>query len=77
MSELDFENPHYCPVYDKVIDIDLCYETLMCLNRSFKISSVKELNDIEDIDNARMICDHWSQFQVLCKPSLWCRIEIH
>ena len=45
MSELDFENPHYCPVYDKVIDIDLCYETLMCLNRSFKISSVKELND--------------------------------
>ena len=43
MSELDFENPHYCPVYDKVIDIDLCYETLMCLNRSFKISSVKEL----------------------------------
>ena len=28
MSELDFENPHYCPVYDKVIDIDLCYETL-------------------------------------------------
>jgi hypothetical protein len=38
--------------------LDLCYETLMCLNRSFKISSVKELNDIEDIDNARMICDH-------------------
>ena len=32
MSELDFENPPYCPVYDKVIDIDLCYETLMCLN---------------------------------------------
>ena len=57
MSELDFENPHYCPVYDKAIDIDLCYETLMCLNRSFKISSVKELNDIEDIDNARKICD--------------------
>ena len=30
--------------------LDLCYETLMCLNRSFKISSVKELNDIEDIE---------------------------
>ena len=58
MSELDFENSHYCPVYDKVIDIDLCYETLMCLNCFFKISSVKELNDIEDIDNARKICDH-------------------
>ena len=25
MSELDFENPHYCPVYDKVIDID-CFQ---------------------------------------------------
>ena len=55
MSELDFENPHYCPVYDKVIDIDLCYETLMCLNRSFKISSVKELNDIEDIKHERYV----------------------
>lgn len=65
MSELDFENSHYCPVYDKVIDIDLCYETLMCLNRSFKISSVKELNDIEDIDNARMICDHCGECEII------------
>ena len=72
MSELDFENPHYCPVYDKVIDIDLCYETLMCLNRSFKISSVKELNDIEDIDNAPIynyfrLSDMFSEFLVIQK----------
>ena len=25
----------------------------------------------------KYIKDTTSQFQVLCKPSLWCRIEIH
>ena len=57
MSRLDYENPHYCPVYGKIIDMDLCYESLMCLNRTFKVSSVKELSEIADIDNARKLCE--------------------
>lgn len=54
-NELNYDE-HYCPVYDKVIDGDLCYDTLMCLNKSFKISSTIELSLVADISNARKIC---------------------
>lgn len=47
---LDYESDHYCPVYKKVISIDLCYDSLCCLNGMFKISSTKELLEIEDIE---------------------------
>ncbi len=55
-SNLNYTEPHYCPVYRRVIDIDLCYDSLMALNKSFKISSVHELSDIDDIENARRLC---------------------
>lgn len=55
-KNLDYVNPHYCPVYGRVIDIDLCYDSLCCLDHSFKISSTKELSEIEDIEKAREIC---------------------
>ena len=54
--DLDYESDHYCPVYEKEISADLCYDSLMCLNRSFKISSTKELAEIADIEEARKIC---------------------
>lgn len=53
---LDYESDHYCPAYKEVISADLCYDSLCCLNRMFKISSTKELEGIEDIDAARKIC---------------------
>lgn len=56
MPDLDYEADHYCPAYKRVIDIDLCYDSLMCLNRSFKISSTPELSEIDDIEAARKIC---------------------
>ncbi|MTI56147.1 hypothetical protein [Geosporobacter ferrireducens] len=56
-QNLNYEADHYCPVYEKVITPDLCYESLMCLNRTFKVSSVPELAKIKDIDKAREICD--------------------
>lgn len=55
-SNLDYEADHYCPVYKKVICADLCYDSMMCLHRFFKISSTKELAEIGDIDAAREIC---------------------
>lgn len=55
-NNLDYENPHYCPVYKRVIDIDLCYDSLCCLNGEFKISSTKELEEVKDIESARKIC---------------------
>ncbi len=53
---LDYREDHYCPVYDKVISADLCYDSLFCLNKMFKVSSTKELLEIKDIDQAREKC---------------------
>ena len=53
---LDYEADHFCPAYNKVIDADLCYDSLCCLNGEFKISSTKELAEIDDIEAARMAC---------------------
>lgn len=55
--DLDYESDHYCPVYERVIPVDLCYESLMCLNRCFKVSSVPELSEVKDIDKARKDCE--------------------
>lgn len=54
---LDYNADHYCPVYKKVICADLCYDSVCCLNGEFKISSTKELAVIEDIDEARKVCE--------------------
>ena len=56
-NDLDYESDHYCPAYGKVICSDLCYESMMALGRIVKVSSVPELSEIEDIENARKICD--------------------
>ena len=54
--DLDYEADHYCPAYKKVISADLCYDSMMCLNRFFKVSSTKELEEIQDIESPRVIC---------------------
>ena len=54
---LDYNVDHYCPVYERIISADLCYDSLCCLNGEFKISSTEELADVKDIDAARVICD--------------------
>ncbi len=53
---LDYEADHYCPVYEKVISADLCYDSMMCLNHFFKVSSTKELSEIKDIEKAHQVC---------------------
>lgn len=55
-KELDYEADRYCPAYKKVICADLCYDSLCCLCGQFKISSTKELAEIEDIESAREVC---------------------
>lgn len=55
-NELDYTKDHYCPVYKRKINSDLCYDSLMCLNRSFKITSTEELKEVQDIEEARKIC---------------------
>ena len=55
-NELDYTEDHFCPVYNRIIDPDLCYDSLCCLSRQFKIESTKELEEVKDIDLAREIC---------------------
>ena len=55
-DDLNYDKDHMCPVYGRIIDPDLCYESLMCLNRAFKTSSVHELSEVGDIEAARKIC---------------------
>lgn len=55
-NELDYTKEHYCPVYQRNIDPDLCYDSLCCLSGMFKISSTKELAEIKDIEAARKLC---------------------
>lgn len=55
-NDIDHNEPHYCPVYDREIGVELCYESLCCLARYFKVSSVEELHRIRDIEKARSIC---------------------
>ncbi len=47
----------HCPVYGKIIDGELCYETAMCLKGIFKISSVPETKNIKmSLDIATKLC---------------------
>lgn len=57
MPDLDYEADRYCPAYERKIDCDLCYESLMALTRFIKIEAVPELKEIKDIEKARVICD--------------------
>jgi len=53
----DYDADRVCPVYNKEIHDALCYETVSCIvHKQFKISSVPELSEIEDIESARKIC---------------------
>ena len=53
---LDYNADHFCPVYEKEISPDLCYDSLCCLSGEFKIESTPELLEVEDIAQARIIC---------------------
>ncbi len=51
------QNDRKCPIYKKTIDGELCYETAMCMQGLFRLSSVPEAVDIKmQCDEARQIC---------------------
>ncbi len=56
-NNIDYDSPHMCPVYGEIIDPDLCYDSLMCLGRMFKVESLLELARVQDIEKARKQCE--------------------
>lgn len=56
-SKLTPYDDRQCPIYGKVIDGELCYETALCMQGQFKLSSVPESTEIIcDINTAREMC---------------------
>lgn len=56
-SELTPYDDRYCPIYGKVIDGEICYETALCMQGLFKLSSVPESKDIIlEEEQARQTC---------------------
>lgn len=53
----EYTADRYCPVYDRIIDCDVCYESVMGLSRAVRIESVPELCEVKNIEKARAICD--------------------
>lgn len=53
---LDYNADHFCPAYKRVINPDLCYDSLCCLSGKFKVSTTKELAEIDDIEATRAAC---------------------
>lgn len=53
---IDHEKEHECPAYGKVIDPELCYESVMCLLGAIKVESLPELREIPDIEVAKEKC---------------------
>jgi len=53
---MDYNADRFCPVYKRIVDADLCYDSLNCLNGGFRVSSTKELGDVPDIESAREVC---------------------
>ena len=53
---IDYRSDHHCPVYRRVITANLCYDSMMCLTGWFKISSTKELAEVNDVPTARKAC---------------------
>jgi len=57
LNTIDYDADHMCPVFERIIDCNLCYESVMALKRFVKVSSVPELSEITDIEQARRICE--------------------
>jgi hypothetical protein len=49
-EKLNYQSDHYCPVYNKEIDPDLCYGTIGVLNRTMPPDEVPELLPVMNLD---------------------------
>ena len=49
-------NEMFCPLVNREIDSEMCYETVMAVDGLFKLSSVPEMN-LNDREAVKRICD--------------------
>lgn len=46
----------FCPIAQKEIDSEVCYEVVMCLTSGFSASSVPEV-EFKNDSSTRLLCD--------------------
>ena len=56
LADWEYTADRYCPVFERIIDCEWCYECVLGLSRAIKVEAVRELDEIEDIATARKIC---------------------
>lgn len=56
LKDDEYTADRYCPVFQRVINCDWCYESVLGLSKAIKVDAVPELDEIEDIENARKTC---------------------
>lgn len=55
---IDFEEDRYCPVFNRIIDCEWCYEALLGICHLIRKEAVPELNEIssKDMKKAYELC---------------------
>lgn len=58
VEEIDFEEDRYCPVFNRGIDCEYCYEALLGISRGRKREAVRELDELSDdeVKRAYSLC---------------------
>lgn len=56
LDEKEYTADRYCPVFQRVIDCEWCYDSVMGLRKMFKAETISELNEIQDLEEAGKIC---------------------
>lgn len=57
LANEEYTADRYCPVFRRVIDCEWCYESVLGLSKAVKVRAVPELNEIKDIEHARVVCN--------------------
>ncbi len=52
----EYTADRYCPVFQRMIDCDWCYESVLGLSKAVRVEVVSELDEVSDIESARIIC---------------------
>lgn len=65
LNDEEYTADRFCPVFNRTISCDLCYESVLGLSKAMNVSAVPELDEVEDIENARKTCSNckYSDFE--------------
>lgn len=57
LKDEEYTADRYCPVFKRIINCDWCYESVLGLSKSIRIEAVRELDEVDNIEEARVICN--------------------